>query len=347
MSAAPLVLLTGATGHLGFRALLDALKTGYRVRAAVRSDLKAQTILTNPVFKAAGFPSEQLSFVIVPDLSTPHAYDEAVKDVDYIIHIASPITTGKEFTQEEYQQYFIEPASKGTIGMLESAATSPNVKRVVITSSVVAIVPFMEFATGLNRVINAEDRIPFYPGPYPLEFAAYSASKAKALNDTEAWLAANKPSFDVVHIHPSFIEGRDDLVLDSEHVTAGTNGIILRVAQGLTGKMPLPGATVHNEDVARLHVEALKSEIPAGSYIAQSNPSGTTKGTQFEQINDIVAKNFPDAVRSGVLPNNGFQKSVLSQFDSSKTEETFGWKLQDFESQVKSVVGHYLELTKA
>ena len=29
------------------------------------------------------------------------------------------------------------------------------------------------------------------------------------------------------------------------------------------------------------------------------------------------------------------------------TEETFGWKFQDFRSHVKSVVGHYLELLDA
>ena len=36
MSGEDLVLITGATGHLGFRVLLDALQHGYTIRAAVR-----------------------------------------------------------------------------------------------------------------------------------------------------------------------------------------------------------------------------------------------------------------------------------------------------------------------
>jgi nucleoside-diphosphate-sugar epimerase len=344
-SSSSLVLLTGATGHLGFRVLLDALAAGYRIRAAVRSEARAQVILSNPVFKAANFPSDQLQFVVVPDLSIPHAYDEAVKGVDYIIHIASPITTGENRTQEEYVKYFIEPAHQGTVGILESAATSSNVKRLVITSSVVAIARFGDLVQGItDRNVVAEDRVPFDEGPYAAEFAAYAASKVKALNEAEDWVKANKPKFDIVHIHPSFIEGRDDLVLDAKNAGAGTNGIILRVAQGVQAEGPAPGVTVHNEDVARLHVESLNPKIPAGSYLAHSNPAGTTNGSNWEDINEIVAKNFPDAVKSGVLPNNGSQKAIPNQFDSTKTEEVFGWKFQDFESQVKSVVGHYLEL---
>jgi nucleoside-diphosphate-sugar epimerase len=345
--SAPLVLLTGSTGHLGFRALLDALKAGYRVRAAVRSDAKAQTIITNPVLKAAKIPSEQLTFAIVPDLAVAHAYDEAVKGVDYIIHIASPITNGEEKTQEEYQKFFIEPAHKGTIGMLESAAVEPKVKRLVITSSVVAQIDFFQLAgvTPTEEVFNAESRVPFNPGPYPNEFAAYSASKVKALNDAEAWVKANSPSFDVVYIHPGFIQGRDDLVLDVNHIFAGTNAVVLKVITGAKSEGALPGATVHNEDVSRLHVEALqKDKIPAGSYLAYWNPSGTVKGTTWADASQIVAKHFPDAVKSGKLSAEGTQPSVVEHFDSTKTEKTFGWKLQSYEEQVKSVAGHYLEL---
>jgi nucleoside-diphosphate-sugar epimerase len=349
--SAPLILVTGSTGHLGFRVLLDALKAGYRVRAAVRSDAKAQTILTNPVLKAAKIPSEQLTFVIVPDLAVAHAYDEAVKGVDYIIHIASPITNGQDKTQEEYQKFFIEPAHKGTVGMLESAATEPKVKRIVITSSVVAQLDFLKLAgvTPTEEVFNAESRVAFHPGPYPNEFGAYSASKVKSLNEAEAWVKAKSPGFDVVFIHPAFIQGRDDLVLDLDHVFGGTNGVILRVATGVKSENALPGATVHNEDVARLHVEALqKDKIPAGSYVASWNPAGAVNGTNWSDASQIVAKHFPDAVKSGKLSAEGVQPSILEHFDSTKTEKTFGWKLQSYEEQVKSVAGHYLELaTKA
>jgi nucleoside-diphosphate-sugar epimerase len=342
-----LVLITGATGHIGFRALLDLLTLGYKVRAAVRSQAKAEVILNNPVFKKANFPSNLLSFVTVPDLEQPSAYDEAVKGVDYVIHIASPITTGGEFTQEQYEAYFIAPAVRGTLGMLNSAATSPSVKRVVITSSVVAQIPFGEFATGMSagQVYGAESRTPFDEGPYQNEFQAYSASKTKSLNEAEAWLAEKKPSFDVVFIHPSFVEGRDDLALTAEATIAGTNAVMLGVALGKKFPQAMPGCTVHNEDVARLHVEALKPSIPAGSYVAHSNtPSGSLDGTRWNETKEIIARLFPDAVKKGLIPNNGELDSVAEHIDASKTEKTFGWKLQSYEKQVESVIGHYLEL---
>ena len=125
-------------------------------------------------------------------------------------------------------------------------------------------------------------------------------------------MGKNKPPFDLVHIHPSFIEGRDELVRTKEEAMAGTNAIILGVVAGVKAQFPRPGATVHNDDVARLHVEALAvDKIPAGSYVASSNnPGGTVNGTRWEAVNEIVARNFPDAIKAGVFSNDGFQPTV-------------------------------------
>lgn len=344
---APLVLLTGSTGHIGFRTLLDLLVAGYKVRAAVRSEAKSQVILTNPLFKSYSFDSSLLSFTIVPDLEVPGAYNDAVKGVDYVIHIASPITTGGDFTQEQYKAFFIAPAVRGTLGMLNAAATSPSVKRLVITSSIVAQIPFFTFAGGMTdgQVFDAESRIPLDEGPYQNEFQAYSASKTAALNEAEAWVAKEKPSFDIVHIHPSFVEGRDDLAQTAEATITGTNALLLNLALGKKAAGPAPGATVHNEDVARLHVEALKPEIPAGSYIAHSNnPHGTLNGTNWQDASEIIGRLFPEAVKKGLVSVTGEQKSIVDHVDASKTERVFGWKLQSYEKQVESVVGHYIEL---
>lgn len=87
-----LVLITEATGHLGFKVLRTALEEGYHVRAVVRSEQKATPLKSNNVLKATpGFSN--LSFNIVPDFLTPGAFDEAAKDTKYILHVASPIVT--------------------------------------------------------------------------------------------------------------------------------------------------------------------------------------------------------------------------------------------------------------
>lgn len=89
-----LVLITGATGLIGFRTLLDLLLHGYRVRAVVRSEAKKQIILTNKALKTLD-ASIDLSFVVVSNIEVEGAYDEAVQDVDYVIHIASPVPNTK------------------------------------------------------------------------------------------------------------------------------------------------------------------------------------------------------------------------------------------------------------
>merc|ERR1712227_662185 len=84
-----LVLITGATGLVGFGVLRAALEHGYKLRAAVRSEQKAEIIRSNPTMK--GISEHQLSFVIVPDILAEGAFDEAVKGVKFILHVASPV----------------------------------------------------------------------------------------------------------------------------------------------------------------------------------------------------------------------------------------------------------------
>jgi nucleoside-diphosphate-sugar epimerase len=342
-----LVFLTGATGHVGFRVLLDTLALGYSARLAVRSEAKKNTVLNNPAFKALN-AADRVSFVVVPDLTTPNAYDEAVKGADYIIHIASPLVNGElELDTDGYHKYYVQPAVRGTLSILESAKKEPSVKRVIITSSVVAIKTFMSLVSDPDLVTGADDRVPDDNGPYMNHMHAYSASKIAALNASDKWIKENKTSFDLVNVHPGFIEGRDDLILEAKAAFSGTNAVILSIASGKPySETPIPGSSVYLGDVSKTHVGALnKAKIPAGSYIANWNPEGTFNGTKWEEVNSIVAKEFPEQVKAGVVKPTVEQQSIVTRFDSTKTEKVYGWKFQDLEAQVKSVVGHYVELS--
>ena len=83
-----LILLTGASGHLGFRTLVFALKAGYKVRVALRKLEQAEKIK-----KARSIQPllEDIEFVEVPDITAPGAYDEAIREVDLVIHVAAPL----------------------------------------------------------------------------------------------------------------------------------------------------------------------------------------------------------------------------------------------------------------
>jgi nucleoside-diphosphate-sugar epimerase len=340
MASKELVLITGATGHLGFKTLLLLLSAGYRARIAIRSESKQRILTENPAFKALKVSAETYEFVVVPDITATDAYFEAVKGVSYIIHIASPLGGPEQDSTEEYRKYFVEPAVNATVAALEAAKRESSVKRVVITSSVAALIPFSVLARPHedNEWFTADGRAPDDNGPYAASMHAYVASKVNSLNAAESWIKANNPHFDLVKIHPSFLEGRNELILKPEDAFSGTNALMLAVATGNEFPKPMSSSTVHNDDAARLHVEALKSSIPAGSYVANGPLMS------WSELPGLVVELFPEAVKDGRLSDKGNMVGVASHFDTKKTEETFGWKFQDFKSQVKSVVGHYLEL---
>lgn len=334
------VLITGANGHIGFRVLVFALQAGYKVKAAVRTQDKADRISAARSIRELE-PKDDLAFCFVPDLLQPGAYNEAVKNVDFIIHIASPIESG--ITPDKYETHLIQPAIGGTLGILTAAQKSPTVQRVVITSSIVALIPWHDLQEAeTDRVFNEESRIDDVSGPYKSESEAYAASKARALNATTRFMEEEKPSFDVVHICPSWVLGKDELVTDVKYITVGTNGSVMRQVLGVNQETATPSTSVHLDDVAVAHVNALDPSIPSGScLIAQSEG---LQGTIWSNAIEIVQRRFPQAVTKGILPNNGLAPTKQTKIDASETARLLGIEFKSYEEQVVSVVEHYLEL---
>jgi nucleoside-diphosphate-sugar epimerase len=341
-----LVFITGGSGHIGSRVIIDALQAGYSIRAAVRSQAKADRVLTIPSIKELN-PGKKLEFAIVPDLLVDGAYDEAIKGATHVIHVASPITDAHK-EGESYQTTLIEPAVKGTLNILQAAKKAGSVKRVVITSSVVAIVSWKDFTSGQTEgtAFNEKSRTPFVPEPYDNTFEAYSASKVAALNETEKWLDQEKASisFDIVNIFPGFVVGRDEATSDAADARRGTNMVVLGPVTGVEMSYT-PGVSVHVRDVALAHVKSLDPKIPGNQgYLLAS---GGLKGTRWEDSFDIVARDYPDAVKAGTLSNDGKILTVPQKIDASASEKALGFQYASFEEQVEDVVEHYLELVAA
>jgi nucleoside-diphosphate-sugar epimerase len=341
--ARSLILISGGTGLIGIKTIQEALKAGYSVRAAVRSQAKAEAILATPTIKSLN-PGSALTFVIVPDILADNAYDEAVRGVKYILHIASPVIKGNGFTPEQFESELIAPALQGTISILEAAYQVPGIRRIVITSSEVAIIPWEEFiAKEVDTVFDDTYQIPFPAGPYNHMFEAYAASKVRALIATNKFVEEKKPEWDIINIMPSFVIGDNEMVTDPEKIADGTvAAAFAQVLGGDSGWGAVPSTSVHVKDVARLHVEALNPKIAGNqSFLAVSEGE---RGTRWEEAIDVVQRNFPLAVKRGILPNNGTASTKRTRVDASRTEKVFGFQFASYEEQVKSVVEQYLEM---
>lgn len=129
---------------IGFKTLVETLKAGYKVRAAVRNQAGFDRI---SALKPLAPYTSQLESIIVPDITVAGAYDEAVKGVKYIIHIASPLALPVE-GEDEYQTHIIQPAIQGTVGILESANKVTGIEKIVITASILSVASIMAMAQG-------------------------------------------------------------------------------------------------------------------------------------------------------------------------------------------------------
>lgn len=133
------------------------------------------------------------------------------------------------------------------------------------------------------------------------------------------------------------------MVTDPKLVSDGTvSAAFAQVLGDDSGWGNVPLTSVHVADVARLHVESLGPKIEGNqNFLAVSEGE---RGTRWEDGIDIVNRNFPEAVKKGILPNNGVAATKRTKVDASRTEKVFGFKFQSYEEQVKSVVKHYLGL---
>ncbi|TAQ88214.1 hypothetical protein B7494_g3457 [Chlorociboria aeruginascens] len=320
------VLITGANGHLGFRVVVSALEAGYKVRAVVRRAAAAAQI---KAAKSIQSFLGNLEIVFVEDFLKDGAYDEAIKGMDYVLHIASPISR----PSEDYVADVIGPAVQGTLGILHSASKTPSVKRVVITSSVAIL------DVGRNTPLAADDLGPVPPmdTKFPNPFAAYGASKRIAFNEATKYLNKAKPNFDVINILPAVLLGKNELVTETSGFMSGTNRYLVNMALGNDALTPLVGSVVFVNDCADIHVKALDPKVKGnGNFITAG------ESVIWSDFDKIIQKEFPNAG----FKMGGKADTTPVVFDTRETEKEFGIKWVSIEEQVRSVIGHYLEVAR-
>ncbi|OCL12100.1 NAD(P)-binding protein [Glonium stellatum] len=285
------VLLTGANGFVGSHILSQLLGANLSVRAVVRSQSKADAV-------RADFPSTSLDFAIVPDITAPSAFDEALKSTppfDAVIHTASPFLYRAVSNNHE----FLDPAIKGTTEILRGIqrVAAQSVKRVVITSSFAAIGAFGQYDDA-NKTYTSADW-----NPTTLEAAlattdlgaAYRASKKFAEKAAWDFVATEKPAFDLVVLNPPMVYGplRHTVASPAELNESNARIYNLFVALANTVDSPLPpnGLPLYVDvrDLAYAHLRAL--QVPEAANTRFLVTAGLVSS---QQIADIVRAEVPE-----------------------------------------------------
>ena len=295
----PIVLVTGASGFLASHVVQQLLQQGrFRVRGTVRDKNREDKVKPLTELATANHPLE----LVAADLTKEDTWTDAVKGCSYVLHVASPYP--RMTKQPKNPDVVIRPAVDGALNVLKACAESGSVKRVVLTSSAMAISGGISGEPG--KVYTEED----WATDENCK-GAYERSKFRA--ERAAWefvekLEAGK-KFELVTVNPSGIMG-PFISASSGDTSASSIGDIL------TNKLPgLPNISlpiVDVRDVAAAHIAAIESPEAAGKrYIAHN------KTMTYSEIAAIISQEFkPQGYKVPTKPMKKIMLGVMSKFNS-------------------------------
>ena len=332
-----MILLTGASGLIGFRVLRAALSAGYTVRCTVRSDDKAHAIKSNSFIKKFS-PGSQLSFAIVPNITADGAYDSALKDVTHVIHVGSPVPVpGRDPLTEVYL-----PTVKSSSTILNSALRVPTIERIVITSSIVSNLSPTDTKPVHTTPSTRVQPPTFDSKTFPHVFAAYHIGKIESINAADAFAREHKPHFSIVHVIPGYVFGANGLVDSPTKARQenSSNTLLLGSLSGIELPAPLHGGFAHIDDMGEAHLHAINCEVKDNSV---TKSLGFSHPVVYDDAWGYVEKAYPKAVKEGVF-TKGKIPMMTVDWDSSETEKELGFKFRSFESAVLDAAGQLLDL---
>ena len=260
-------MITGASGYLGSWVAREFLAEGWQVLGTVR-DRNNQDKVGHLREVERTLPGTLE--LVEADLLGDGDFDAVAKRVAVVVHTASPFAVGKVHNPENE---LVKPAVEGTRNVLRSAGRSDTVKRVVLTSSVVAI-------HGDAADIERTEKGYFHEGHWnktsSLKHQPYNFSKVEA--ERAAWSLAEETSWDLVVINPGFILGPSL----SRRVDATSVTLLRRLLAGefSTGVPGLSFGVVDVREVARAHFEAAVREQVYGRHIVVSTQASLLEFAQ-------------------------------------------------------------------
>jgi dihydroflavonol-4-reductase len=285
------VLVTGASGFIAEHCIIELLKKGYSVKGSLRTMGREQEVRDAVKTET---DDAKLEFCKL-DLLDDDGWEEAMRDCDYLMHVASPFVIEDPKDENE----LIKPAKEGTLRAL-NAAKKAGIKRVVLTSSVAAVNSHMMSGTSDHTTwtdINSK-----YVTPY---------QKSKTIAEKAAWdfynNQDNSNKMEMAVINPGGVMGPQ---LGNDLGGASTQ----IVSQLISGKFPMIPALsfpfIDVRDVAILHLKAMTTPEADGKRFiaAHSEP------TWMYQVAEVLSAAGYEKIKLKKAPS--FMLKLIGLFDN-------------------------------
>ncbi|MEZ5939523.1 MAG: NAD-dependent epimerase/dehydratase family protein [Hyphomonadaceae bacterium] len=283
------VLVTGGTGFVAGWVIAKLLQGGYRVRATIRS--AAREAAARAAIANAAPDTSALDFVEA-DLTADAGWDEAMQGVDYVLHVASPLSGGDPDDPDSY----VRPAVDGTLRVLR-AAVNAGVKRIVLTSS----------AAASNAGVAGDSFTDETVWTDPAQWKSDGYRLSKVLAERAAWdfmkehgdsrARDGQRGTEFVTILPTAIFGP---VLTK--ATLGSVQVINRFLTGEMARIPRFGVAVCDvRDLADAHIRAMTTPEAAGErflitgeFMWMEDIARTLRERLGERARKVPTKRMPD-----------------------------------------------------
>ncbi|KAH9741353.1 Epimerase domain-containing protein [Citrus sinensis] len=264
-AAGKVVCVTGASGYIASWLVKLLLSRGYTVKASVRdpNDPKKTRHLL-----ALDGASERLQ-LFKANLLEEGSFDSIVDGCDGVCHTASPFYHDVEL---------LDPAVKGTLNVLNSCAKFPSIKRVVLTSSMAAVLN-----TGKPRTPDVVVDETWFSDPEVCKQSELWYPLSKTLAEDAAWKFAKEKSIDLVTINPAMVIG--PLLQPTLNTSAAA---VLSLIKGISQTYPnVTFGWVNVKDVANAHIQAFEVPSANGRYCLVERVS------HYSEIVNIIRELYP------------------------------------------------------
>lgn len=243
------VCVTGGSGYIGSWLVCLLLRRGYTVHATVKNLKDERETKHLEALEGAG--SRLRLFQI--DVLDYDSIVAAVNGAAGVFHLASPCIVDQV---QDPEKELLDPAIKGTNNVL-TAAKELGVGRVVVTSSISAIIPSPNWPADVVKGEDCWTDTEYCKQKgiwYPL---------SKTLAEKAAWEFAKEKGLDVVVVNPGTVMG--------PILPPGLNAsmlMILRLLQGCTDIYEdFFMGSVHVKDVALAHILVYENKSASGRHL--------------------------------------------------------------------------------